>query len=75
MSKDKDSLEREVEDFKHEISEKAKLSGHIGEMENEQKLLKTELQMMKKQNEKLQTQIEAMEAAQVGNVPKIYAEL
>jgi hypothetical protein len=43
-------------------------------LENEQKLLKTELHMMKKNNEKLQTQIEAMEGAQAGNVPKIQAE-
>jgi hypothetical protein len=43
-------------------------------LENEQKLLKTELHMMKKNNEKLQTQIEAMEGAQAGNIPKIQAE-
>jgi chaperonin cofactor prefoldin len=35
----------------------------LSELQNEEKLLKSELQMMKKQNEKLQTQIEAMEAA------------
>lgn len=35
----------------------------MSELQNEEKLLKSELQMMKKQNEKLQTQIEAMEAA------------
>jgi hypothetical protein len=43
-------------------------------LENEQKLLKTELHMMKKNNEKLQTQIEAMEGAQAGNIPKMLAE-
>lgn len=32
-------------------------------MHNEEKLLKSELHMMKKQNEKLQNQIDAMEAA------------
>jgi chaperonin cofactor prefoldin len=35
----------------------------LSELQNEEKLLKSELHMMKKQNEKLQTQIEAMEAA------------
>lgn len=75
LAKAKDSLERQVEDIKHEVSQKFKLEQHLAEMENEQKLLKTELHIMKKQNEKLQTQIEAMEAAQTGNVPKIYTEL
>ena len=54
--------------------QKAKLEKQLGELENEQKLLKTELHMMKKNNEKLQTQIEAMEGAQAGNIPKIQAE-
>jgi hypothetical protein len=43
-------------------------------VQNEEKLLKSELQMMKRQNEKLQTQIEAMEAAQAGNAQKLLAQ-
>lgn len=49
----KDTLERDIEDLKHDIQQKAQLQAHLVDVENEQKLLKTELHMMKKQNERL----------------------
>lgn len=50
------------------------LEKQLTDVQNEEKLLKSELQMMKRQNEKLQTQIEAMEAAQAGNAQKLLAQ-